>query len=217
MSEHSDILRQLKSALGLAANTSSLIEWEQLSQALDTAPAPLTDRERARLLVHIANDKALRPGQLNQLVGLRVLGAPEGEVLELPIRHRKAIAACLDAVIEGSAKERADWSSALAEGVSRQVLLSPSWVNGTWRHRLVASDIGGALQYSLSLFLEGDQPSKAYGRELCRCKYSKCEKYFFKVRGDGAPSRTYCSAAHQEPGELERARERMAKLRKGRK
>jgi hypothetical protein len=62
------------------------------------------------------------------------------------------------------------------------------------RYRHIPADLDAALGYVLMLLLDSKRP---YGRDLCRCKISECQKFFLAIKQKtGRPRRDYCTQAH---------------------
>jgi hypothetical protein len=103
---------------------------------------------------------------------------------------------------------RARWESA----VNGKLILIPRLDSRGVTYREIAGSLGVAMGYAFVLLLD---PTKPFGKDLCRCGYSKCQKFFFvqKVPGVTRVRRRSCSAEHAVLMDAEDAANRMARLR----
>lgn len=81
-----------------------------------------------------------------------------------------------------------------------QTLIRPTYLasrDGIEVHyRYYPVDLGAALNFVLLLLLDTARP---YGRDLCRCRLKKCQRFFLAIRRPmGRPRRDYCSPEHLE-------------------
>src|SRR5262249_5811251 len=87
----------------------------------------------------------------------------------------------------------------LAKTVPLLVLISPTWVRGQRRDRIVTASIEDALRYGLFLISERT--------DLCRCRWSGCNRFFFRrITGRGRPRRDCPEHTVQAGREIARLR-----------
>jgi len=205
----------------LAGNTSDVIEWEKLPAKVRDAPEPISEGERCRLMLRVANAGALTAHEWNQLVGVRILrtrsasGAEPDDARSLPMPPDRLawLRRWLGVIVSGKPTERAELMEITAKEASERVLIFPTWKPGRERaDRVIARNVPSALCYGIWLLAD---TTRHYSRDLCRCNYSACGEFFMKrTSGPGAPVRRFCSEAHAEAGDREAAQRRMAKIRR---
>ena len=202
------------SVLMAAANRDDVVNWSKLEEELKAAPAPLSAKGHVSVLLDLANGRKIPASRWNQFVGVKILGGEDDIPVALPDGMLKHVTNNMSVLAEGTARKRADAERLIAEDVSGNVLIAPAWSaeHGLY-DRVIARDMMGAVVYGYWLLT--DRRSELAGA-LCRCRYSKCRKFFLKrpgKGGKGAPTRRYCTAKHRELADRENARERMRRKR----
>jgi len=96
--------------------------------------------------------------------------------------------------------------------VTGNLLLVPRLNSRSVTYRVIAP-LNIAMAYAFVLLLDPHQP---FGKDLCRCHYSACNKFFFvaKIPGYTRPRRLSCSPEHGALMDAEDAATRMVRLRK---
>lgn len=214
MSELEDVF----SALALSARPAA-INWAELGRYLQDA-APLSDRDRVRLLLDAANAGRLAASQWRALAGFAAgkgadvsVKLPEATVAWLRSRLQALLPVPAGQVNKALRRLQEEIRTAI---VGRVVLVPVITKDGRANH-VIADGVTGAILYGLWLAVERQTNGEGGGEEqLCRCDYSQCGTFFLKRhrKGPGAPKYRFCSEAHAVEGDREKARERMATKRR---
>lgn len=192
-----------------AANTDHFVRWDQVAKLPQRG---ITDRQRCEILLAVANGEPVTFARWNQLVGAEVVKNADNHTFVLPDADRMSLRHTLDEIVDGGTRVIGQLAEQMAEVASRSVVVVPHWTATQGRtDRLIARNLGAAMAYTLWLLLDSRRP---YGADLCKCRYSECGRYFFKIRGRGAPVRKYCSPDHAVLGDSEAAAKRMRRLRR---
>lgn len=196
------------------ANTWDVVDWPKLRARLRHAPLPLSPRGHAELITDLANGKYVTGARWSQLIGVQFVAGADSLEVPFPATARADLRKMLTFITDGTAKERGELERWAAEQASTSVLISPSWsIEHGRRDRVIAANMTAAVVYGI--WLLSDRRGEFEGT-LCRCRYSKCGRFFFKRLGKsglGAPWRRYCSARHRQLADREQARERMQRVR----
>ena len=202
------------SILLAAANRDDLVDWSKLKEELNSAPAPLSANGHVSVLVDLANGRKIPAHRWNQFVGIQILRGDDKIRVALPDGMLKHVTHNMTVLAEGTTEQRVNAERAIAEEVHGSVLVIPAWSAKRGHYdRVIARDMSAAVIYGFWLLT--DHRSELAGT-LCRCRYSKCRKFFLKRPGrggKGAPTRRYCSPKHRESADRENARERMRRKR----
>lgn len=207
---------QIKSVLAFAANTNDVIRWDELRALLGASPDPLTDRARVELLLSGVNGDPLRLDEWNGLAGAPLVVSGRPEAIRLPREIRAQLEADLARFVDGSPGVRDRIAATAAALAARSVLIAPTWRGKAGRaDRVIAHSAGGGLAYALWLATD---PAGPWRDALSRCQLSSCLRFFLRPDpvGPGAPRRAFCRDEHGVLGDREKARARMALLRRGR-
>jgi hypothetical protein len=120
--------------------------------------------------------------------------------------------AWLEQIVEDLPKARRTMRARWESAVNGKLLLIPRLDSRGVTYRVIAGSLGVAMGYGFTLLLD---PTKPFGKDLCHCLYSKCQKFFFvqKVPGVTRARRRSCSAEHGALMDTEDAANRMARMR----
>jgi hypothetical protein len=172
----------------------------------------LTESDYVRNVLEFANTKD--PADLHALETMLVSGLElQGQVYFHALEDhlnphllalREGLGKQLETIRTDTRKARAELADEVRRAGERiairpSYILTNSGVEVFYRH--FPADLEAAIGYALLLLLD---PTRAYGRDLCRCKLAECGRFFLTLkRPTGRPRRDYCCAEH-----LEAAREK---------
>ena len=179
------------------------------SQAALQSGTWLTERDDAQYLLDCVNSGRITRQRWASWVSGAELPGDDGASVAI---DSGAARAWLEQIVEDLPKARrmmrAQWESA----VNGKLLLIPRLDSRGVTYRVIARSLAVRMGYTFALLLD---PKKPFGEDLCRCRYSKCQKFFFvqKVPGVTRVRRRSCSAEHAALMDAEDAVNRMARMR----
>lgn len=195
-------LHPIGAALLLAGNTGDLIQWDLLPGRLQSSGPAISDVERVRLLVSLANGKTLSGRQWNQLVGLSIMQNVSEKGVPITPEHRASIRAALSLCLSESAGEKT--LGIAEENLSGRLLLHPEGNT----QRVIARGTHDALVYAIT--------RAARAGNVRQCALEECGDFFFLRTSRGAPPK-YCSTECSSNADTQSAAERMRSLRRKRR
>ena len=209
---------QIIPAMLYSARTDASVPWGMFADAISSAPL-LTPRERCEALLRAVNGEALAIKEWDGLVGAPIQPSlPPNAAVPLVDAALPALRGALDRIIEDPDTATAEISANVANILNGEVVTFPEFavVDGDWtkQERVVASSIGPALIYALSLVLD---PRLEFGRLLRRCQLDECSRFAFgeEPRTPGQPPNFYCNNDHRDLHKRAQTRERVAASRAG--
>jgi hypothetical protein len=197
----------ISSFLSIPIGVSLPVNWSEIQVAFRSAPAPITESERVRLLIALINGEKLDHEAWKQLTGRdsATADAPSG----VPHAIGLALATILQTFVSGSKNARDMLSQRIEQLVASPCVL----VSASVDQKVISRGPWGALIYALWLLVDPQRPFRA---RLCNCQYSNCRRFFMSPakKGPGRQRTRYCSPQHGEAGDAERSPVRMKKARR---
>jgi hypothetical protein len=188
-------------------------------QAAMGTGAWLTDRDLVQFLLDYANQGRIsRKRWASWVTGADLPGDDDASV-GLGEEGQASLREWLTEIVEDLPAARqsqaAKWASAINGRFVMVPRLGTRGGSSGLTYRVIAP-LGIAIGYAFALLLD---PTKKLGEDLCRCKYSKCGKFFFVERkpGQRRVRRLSCSPEHGGLMDAEDAANRMARMRRARK
>jgi hypothetical protein len=194
------------------------VPWDRLNELKKGYP-PLSQQERCEIFLKGINGDRLKVREWNRLVGVPVHEAMnESTEMELFEHAIPPLRASLDRIVEHPRTAITEIGGNLANIIDGEYFVFPevefdgkSFIE---RERVMATSLGVALAYALTLFLK---PDLKFGELLRKCGWRECSRFELgePPKTSGQPPTFYCNDAHRQKDVLRQTRERVAAKRAG--
>jgi hypothetical protein len=196
--------------LAAAMPVSSFLKGTPIKLLWRSSPA-LSESAYVTRLLKLVNGELREPDLNELLMGVSLKRRVRGPLATVDVRLVEQLRADVACVAAGTAKERKMVRQrALAALQDRYIATAGVECD---ERRIFFETVEAALSYALLLLCD---PNRPYARDLSRCKYRECRRFFLveRTQETGRTARDHCCAEHKELELTLRNRERVAKYKR---